>query len=107
MSASPFLHFKVDIYIYKLSKWYLDSYELDHKEYYATLNLKAEYKLIEYNITLNLDGGSFESDVPSTYTILDEVKIPNPSKVGYEFIGWTGTEIEEPTLNLVDRKSVV
>lgn len=93
---------------YELSKWYLDSYELDHKEYYATLNLKAEYKLIEYNITLNLDGGSFESDVPSTYTFLDDdIIIPSPSKDGYEFIGWTGTGLSEPTKTVTIEKGSV
>jgi len=86
---------------YTFYGWSLKSYELDNKEYNAVINLKADYKPTEYNLTFNLDGGSFESDVPSTYTFLDEVKIPNPSKEGDNFIGWTGLGLEEPTLDLV------
>ena len=92
---------------YTFYGWSLKSYELDHKDYYAVINLKAEYNPISYSLTFNLDGGTFESDVPSTYTCLDEISIPKPVKKGYLFIGWTGTEIEEPTLNLVIPKGSI
>ena len=66
--------------------------------YYGTtgdLHYKAEWRLAEYTITLDLNGGSGKEKV--LYTITDEVfELPTPTRNGYEFVGWTGERITTP-----------
>ena len=59
------------------------------------LHYKAEWRLAEYTITMNLDGGSGQEKV--VYTITDEdFELPTPTRNGYEFVGWTGERITTP-----------
>ena len=59
------------------------------------LNYKAEWRLAEYTITMDLDGGSGQEKV--VYTITDEeFELPTPTRNGYEFVGWTGERITTP-----------
>ena len=66
--------------------------------YYGTtgdLHYKAEWRLAEYTITLDLNGGSGQEKV--IYTITDEdFELPTPTRNGYEFVGWTGERITTP-----------
>ena len=66
--------------------------------YYGTtgdLHYKAEWRLAEYTITMDLDGGSGQEKV--VYTITDEeFELPTPTRNGYEFVGWTGERITTP-----------
>ena len=41
-----------------------------------------------YKINYNLDGGSNNSANPSTYNILYGITLQNPTREGYEFVGW-------------------
>ena len=51
---------------------------------------------IKYTITYNLDGGEATSN-PTEYTIeSEEITLNNPSKAGYIFKGWTGSNGETP-----------
>ena len=53
------------------------------------------WKLTEYNITMDLNGGSGQEKV--VYTITDEdFELPTPTRNGYEFVGWTGERITTP-----------
>ena len=52
-----------------------------------------------YNITYDLDGG-IDGGNPTEYNNLTDLPILVPIKVGYDFIGWTGTGITEPTVSL-------
>ncbi len=54
--------------------------------YDYTLEAKWNY----FTVTYNLNGGSNDSSNPTSYTI-DSNKIPlsNPTRTGYDFIGWT------------------
>lgn len=64
--------------------------------YYGTtgdLRYKAEWRLAEYTITMDLDGGSGQEKV--VYTITDE-EFELPTRNGYEFVGWTGERITTP-----------
>lgn len=55
----------------------------------SILNVYATWTLIDYNINVDLQGGTAE-DNPTTYTIEDEdITLNNPIKTGYEFVGWT------------------
>ena len=54
-----------------------------------------------YTISYDLDGGTLPDGCPTSYTGREELSIPNPTKKGYEFAGWTGTGLSEPTKELV------
>ena len=59
------------------------------------LRYKAEWRLAEYTITMDLDGGRGQEKV--VYTITDEeFELPTPTRNGYEFVGWTGERITTP-----------
>ena len=59
------------------------------------LHYKVEWRLAEYTITMDLDGGSGQEKV--VYTITDEdFELPTPTRNGYEFVGWTGERITTP-----------
>ena len=66
--------------------------------YYGTtgnLRYKAEWRLAEYTITMDLDGGSGQEKM--VYTMTDEeFELPTPTRNGYEFVGWTGERITTP-----------
>ena len=51
--------------------------------------LKTEYA--PYNITYDLDGGTLSSSNPATYTKgSNNITLNNPTKEGYNFVGWSG-----------------
>ena len=59
------------------------------------LHYKAEWRLAEYTITMDLNGGSGQEKV--VYTMTDEdFELPTPTRNGYEFVGWTGEGITTP-----------
>ena len=59
------------------------------------LHYKAEWRLAEYTITMDLNGGSGQEKM--VYTITDEeFALPTPTRNGYEFVGWTGERITTP-----------
>ena len=63
--------------------------------------LTAHYTPIEYNITYHLEGGSLEEGKtnPTKYTIESEtITLNNPSKTGYTFKGWTGSNGTVPQI---------
>ena len=66
--------------------------------YYGTtgdLRYKAEWRLAEYTITMDLNGGSGQEKM--VYTMTDEeFELPTPTRNGYEFVGWTGERITTP-----------
>ena len=53
------------------------------------------WELTEYNIAMDLNGGSGQEKV--VYTMTDEdFELPTPTRNGYEFVGWTGEGITTP-----------
>ena len=53
-------------------------------------NYTANWKPINYTITYNYNGGNTTN--PTSYTIeSDTIKLNNPSKQGFRFLGWTGS----------------
>ena len=67
----------------------------------------ATWKVITYTLTYDLAGGALadgESN-PATYTIeSDAIILVNPTRKGYDFAGWTGTELTEPTMTVTIAK---
>lgn len=55
-----------------------------------------------YSIIYNLDGGKVTGTNPKTYNIeSSNIKLINPQKNGYQFIGWSGTGISGKSLDVV------
>lgn len=54
-----------------------------------------------YTITCNLDGGTISGQPTSYNKYSGTVTIPNPTKAGYRFTGWIGTDLTEKTLDVV------
>ncbi len=78
---------------YTFIGWYEDGVKVDGITEYRDYNLVAEWQdntTIEYTITYNPNGGTLTNSVTS-YTMLDEVVLPTPTKSGYLFIGWYET----------------
>ena len=66
----------------------------ENREYKAT----AQKKIIDYTIKYELSGGKLvEGETnPVKYNIeTEEFTLKNPSKPGYVFTGWTGTQLED------------
>ena len=60
---------------------------------------------ITYNITYDPAGGTVATANPATYNIeTDDFTLTNPTKAGYTFAGWTGTDLTAPTLIVTIRK---
>lgn len=55
----------------------------------SDLQLIADWQIIHYSITYELDGGTFEGNARDSYTVVDSFTIPNPQKKGYTFVGWS------------------
>lgn len=76
-------------------KWDFASSTVSKNEYSGdetemTIELEERYVPIEYEITLDTDGGEEKEDI--IYTIEDEdIILPVPTKTGYTFAGWKVT----------------
>ena len=60
-------------------------------------NYTANWSLISYSITCNLDGGIFAKANPTQYDITSAtITLNNPTKDGFNFKGWTGSNGNTP-----------
>ena len=58
----------------------------------------ANWEIIEYSITYDYAGDSVSSTNPTKYTIETETfTLINPTKAGYTFLGWTGSNGDNPS----------
>ena len=72
------------------------------------ITLTASFTPINYSISYDLEGGILENDNPATYTIeSNDIELNNPTKVGYKFEGWTGTNLSDKTENVIIAKGSV
>lgn len=55
---------------------------------YGDLTIYAKWNTITYSITYNLDGGENNQDNQSLYTVEDTITLLEPTKPGYNFVGW-------------------
>ena len=63
-----------------------------------------EYEMLEtYLISYDLDGGSVTSN-PANYTKVDTITLNNPTKKGYNFLGWTGSNGSIPQKTITIEK---
>lgn len=64
------------------------------------LGIQYDYKLYNYSISYELDGGTQQALNPTSYNILTGKNyVPLDDKEGYEFIGWT-EKTDATTLNM-------
>ena len=59
---------------------------------------------VKYKITYNLGNDEKFKDtdeVKYEYTKADQIVLPQPTKAGYLFAGWTGTRLTKPTINVI------
>ena len=68
----------------------------------ADQNIAAEFTPIIYTITYNnLLNGVLPDGYPTTYTVEDnDIILPQPTRTAYNFTGWTGTDLTEPTMTV-------
>ena len=66
------------------------------------LELTARWKATDYKITYNLgDGAKNASANPSSYTVENEtITLADPTRSGYDFLGWTGSNGDTPQKNV-------
>jgi len=67
----------------------------------STLTLYARWTAVSYTITYQLDGGTNDPDNPSSYSVESAaITLKNPSKAGYTFAGWSGTDVTDVQMNV-------
>lgn len=88
---------------YTFSKWtYEDGSDFDPNEPIKNdIKIIANFTVDGYTISYDLNGGVTNPNNPTTYKTTDRIELVEPTKDYYEFIGWTGTDLEEPTKNVV------
>jgi uncharacterized repeat protein (TIGR02543 family) len=92
---------------YSFYGWYLNpTYTLPVSFPYTVtscMTFYARWQPVTYTIAYNLDGGT--ADNPGSYTIeTPSFTLENPVKTGYEFAGWTGIGLSEPTMSVTINK---
>lgn len=66
--------------------------------------LYANWGVQSYTIQYNLNGGTLDNPKTS-YNIEETFTLPIPTKTGYDFLGWTSSEISSPVYNLTINNS--
>ena len=83
---------------YTFDGWYSGSNKITYVYKGSTGNkiFQAKWKVINYKINYNLNGGVNSPSNPSNYTVEQSVVLSDPSRDGYTFAGWNeGNTIEK------------
>lgn len=96
---------------YKFNGWYTaqngggDKIEQINSMLLKDYILYADWSVITYTITYNLNGGTVSGINPIEYTIETETfTLKNPTKTDFDFIGWMGSGIAETSSIVVIEK---
>ena len=84
---------------YTFSGWYNGNtkYTSIAKGTYGNLTLTAKWSVTTYNINYTMNGGTNISTNPKTYNITtNTITLKNPTRNGYTFAGWTGSNGSTP-----------
>ena len=87
---------------YDFIEWQLSSFSISYRsnKYSASLNLLADWNIVSYSITYDLNGGSL-SDLVNDYNVTTPTfSLGSPTKKGYTFVGWSGTDIDGMSKNV-------
>ena len=64
----------------------------------GNITLYAQWAINTYNITYTLNDGTVSANNPDTYNIeTNDITLNNPTKTGYFFKGWSGTDLTGDT----------
>ena len=88
---------------YNFDGWYLGEKLVENGIWSgdSDITVVAKWSVINYDITYALDGGTLTATNPFSYNIENEKIVLNaPQKTGYTFLGWVGTDVAEPTVNV-------
>ena len=66
-----------------------------------SVKLTATWRLSAYAITYELNGGTAGAEAPATAPYDQYVTISNPTKTGYEFLGWTSNATDGLNSNAI------
>ena len=84
---------------YRFVGWTCETYEYQEAETRFNLVFKANWSEKEYVIKYNLNGGAANN--VTEYSVEDEAfTLTAPTRTGYTFIGWTGTDLTQSTMNV-------
>lgn len=84
---------------YRFVGWSCEEFEYKLSEARFDLVFKANWSDKEYVIKYNLSGGTATN--LTEYGVDDAAfTLTNPQRTGYTFIGWTGTDLTQPTMNV-------
>lgn len=71
----------------------------------ATITLYAQWTIQNYTITYDLDGGTVATANPSSYKVeSNAITLNNPTRTGYTFAGWTGSNGTTPQTTITIAK---
>ncbi len=88
---------------YRFLQWVLDTYVYNMEDESAkfSLTLKAKWSAKDYIVNYDLAGGSINGTNISEYDPEDKAfTLINPTRTGYTFAGWIGTDLSVPTINV-------
>jgi len=77
---------------------YEECWDADLTNITQDLVIRPKYTLIVYTIEYILNGG--EAINPQTYTIETSITLSKPTRKGFDFVGWTSEQNQEPTKDL-------
>ena len=79
---------------YEFVNWTYKGDEWSFVDFIVTedMTLDANWNIVNYSITYNLNGGINNEQNPTTYTVEDSVTLYEPTRVGYTFDGWFDDE---------------
>lgn len=90
---------------YTFTGWYKNkaataAFDVQNDTITGNTTLYAGWKATAYAITYDLAGGTEAAENPTGYTTEDTITLTAPTREGYTFDGWTGTGLEEPTVEV-------
>ena len=77
---------------------------IDGEKYHRFGKYVFDSTVVKYKISYELNGGTVEGN-PSTYTnVTESFTLKNPTKIGYTFTGWTGSNGDVPQTEVTIEK---
>ncbi len=85
---------------YRFVQWELESYNYQTESTFE-IQLKAVWSTKDYTVNYDLAGGELDGQNVAEYDPEDDTfTLINPTRTGYTFTGWIGTDLSEPTIEV-------
>ena len=70
-----------------------------------TITFTAQWDRIIYTVDYDLNGGTTSATLKESYSIIsDDFTLPTPTRAGYTFSGWTGSNGSTPQKTVTVKK---